>query len=142
VNKKDAAEKVAKLRRVAQGTSNPNEADTARRQADKLASDHGLTEQDLSSGQMAAAFDALVEEVEKVVSRSAIPTGLFGTESVIKDVLGKIRNFREDDKAKKLRQVALVIKVGAMIAGNNTTVSEIKTVLDSVLKNHGLTSVF
>jgi hypothetical protein len=142
VNKREAAEKVAKLRRVAQGTSNPNEADTARRQADKIASEHGLTELDLSSGQMAAAFDDLVGEVEKVVAQKSVPTGLFGTESVVKDVLGKIRNFQEDDKAKKLRQVSLVIKVGAMIAGNNATVAEIKAVLDTVLKNHGLTSVF
>ena len=142
MNKKDAAEKVAKLRRVAQGSSNPNEADTARRQADKIASEHRLTELDLASGQMTAAFDDLVAEVEKVVARNPVPTGLFGTESVVKDVLGKMRSFQEDDKAKKLRQVALVVKIGAMIAGDNRTVAEIKTVLDTVLKNHGLTSVF
>lgn len=138
MNKRDAAEKVAKLRRLAEGSQNQHEAANARRQADKLAQEHGLTEDDLAGGKLAAAFDDMVGAVEKIVDNAPIPKGLFDTGSIIREVTSKIRSLGEDDKAKKMRQVATAVRVAAMIAGDNKTVGELKAVLDTVLKNHDL----
>ena len=138
MKKSDAAEKVAKLRRLAEGSKNPHEAESARKQADKIAQENGLTEDDLSNGRCAAAFDDLVGAVEEIVDNAPIPRGLFDTGAIIREVTSKIRNLGEDDKAKKMRQVATGIRVAAMIAGNNQTVAELKAVLDAVIKNHEL----
>jgi len=137
--KREAAEKVAKLRRLADSTKNPHEKATARRQADKLAAEYGLGKEDLDAGKMAAAFDDLVGAVERVVENAPIPKGIFDTGSIIREVTGKIRKLDDADKSKKLRQVATAVRVAAMIAGDNKTVAELKAVLDSVLKSHDLT---
>jgi len=88
VNRKEAAEKIAKLERLARGTSNPHEAESARAQAAKLASEHCLTDNDLKTGKMGAAFDDMVDEVGKLTS--SMPGGLFGAGTVVQEVLRAI----------------------------------------------------
>jgi hypothetical protein len=139
MTKKAAAEKVAKLMRLAKGSSNPNEADNARQQAEKLAAEHGLTSSDLESGEMAAAFDDLVDNIQRFVAgHPALPEGLFNSSAIVTDVLHKIKNIGETDKAARLRQVTTLVRTASFIAGNNTTISGIKSVLDTTLKNHGI----
>jgi len=61
----EAAEKVVKLRRLADGTSNIHEATAARAQATKLIIEHRLTERDLASGEKATAFDDLIDRLHQ-----------------------------------------------------------------------------
>lgn len=139
MTKKDAAEKVAKLMRLAKGSSNPHEAETAKAQAEKLASEHGLTESDLLAGEFAAAFDELVDGVQKFVAgHPSIPQGLFNSSAIITDVLHKIKNIGETDKATKLRQITTVVRTASFIAGDQPVISGLKNILDTTLKNHGL----
>jgi hypothetical protein len=139
MTKREAAEKVAKLTKLARGSSNPHEAASARAQAEKIASEHGLSHQDLESGEMGAAFDDLVDEVKRFVANgSAMPSGLFDTRSIVDQIIRDIKHIREADKAARLKQIAVVIRTAAFVAGDNKVISQIKTTLDTILKNHEL----
>jgi hypothetical protein len=137
--KKEAAEKVAKLMKLANGSTNPHEASSARSQAEKIVREHGLTDDDLRSGEMASAFDELVDSLQKLVAgHPALPTGLFNSSAIVTDVLHKIKTLGDVDKSKKLRQITTMVRTVSFIAGDNPIVSEVKAVLDSTLKNHGI----
>lgn len=139
MSRKDAAEKVAKLMKLANGSTNPHEAATAKRQANKLVEEHGLTDSDLMSGEMAAAFDDLVDSVQKVVANHpALPPGLFNSSAIITDILHKIKTLGDTDKATRLRQITTIVRTASFIAGDTPVIAEIKAVLDSTLKNHGI----
>ena len=137
MNKKAAAEKVAKLRRLADDPRTPpTEAESARKQSSKLAAEYGLGPQDLETGKLCAAFDDLVKEVEKIVERNPMSAGLFGSRKVVNDVLGKIREIGDADKATKLRQLVGIVNVASFIMGDNKIIAELKAVIDTTLKNH------
>lgn len=139
MNKKDAAEKVAKLMKLAKGSSNEHEAKTARSQAEKIVAEYGLSDLDLEAGEMAAAFDDLVDGLQKMVaSHPALPEGIFNSSAIVTDVLHKIKNLGDTDKATKLKQITTIIRTASFIAGDNTTISNAKAALDTALKNHGL----
>ena len=139
MTKKEAAEKVAKLICLAKRSSNPHEAQTAKTQAEKLTKEHGLTEADLETGEFAAAFDDLVDDVQKYVAgHPAIPQGLFNSSAIITDVLHKIKNLGEVDKATRLRQITSLVRATSFIAGDRPVISSLKNILDTTLKNHGL----
>lgn len=138
MTKKEAAEKVAKLMKLASGSNNPHEAETARNQAEKIAKDHDLSSGDLETGKLSAAFDELVDGIQKFVSNHpAMPEGLFNSSAIVHDILNKIKNIGETDKSVRLRQVTTIVRTAAFFT-NNQTISGIKAVLDSALKNHGV----
>jgi hypothetical protein len=139
-DRRSAAEKVAKLRRLADDPRTPpTEAQAARNQADKIARENGLGDQDLIAGRMGAAFDDLVEEIGKVVARHPnIPTGLFGTSSVIRDALNQVRAMQEADKVNRLRQIVSVVRAASFFLSDNRMVAEVKIVVDTALKNHNI----
>lgn len=133
-------ERYSKLLRLARSATSPHEADTAQKAADKLASDHLLTDTELQTEQMSLAFDDLLDVVKKIVeNHHAIPAGLFDTETIISNVLGKIKNISPHEKAKKLCQFAVIVRTTSLIAGENATLREIKAALETTLKNHELT---
>jgi len=137
MTKHGAAEKVAKLMRLAKGSPNPHEAANARAQAEKLVHDHGLTEEDLTSGVRAAAFDELVDSVHAFVrSHPAIPDGMFGTSAVVTDVLSRIKNIKETEKAARLVQITQFIRAASFILGDDPTIKGIKKSLDETLHRH------
>jgi hypothetical protein len=140
VTKKSAAEKVAKLHKLARGSSSPHEAESARAQAEKIAAEHGLSSRDLETGQMGAAFDELVDQVGKIASSlpQIIPQGLFDTRTIVDQVLRSIKSIGEVDKAARLRQFTTLVRTAAFIAGDNKTIAEVKTALDTALRNHEL----
>jgi hypothetical protein len=139
VTRKSASEKVAKLLKLAKSSTNPHEASTARSQANKLIEEHGLTDADLIGGEMSAAFDDLVDSVKKAIAQHpAIPDGLFGSLGIVDQVLDKIKNIGDSDKATRLKQITTLIRTASFIAGSQPIVAEIKTILDNTLKNHGL----
>lgn len=140
MTKKEAAEKVAKLMQLARDNTNENEASAARRQAEKLAVEHGLSQSDLETGKLAAAFDDLVDGLHKYVTQLPIlPSDVLGASGVVKDVLTKIKSMGEVDKSSKLRTVAALVRTASFIAGDNHVVRSVKAQLDSALKNHDVT---
>lgn len=140
-DRRRVAEKAAKLRRLADDPRTPpTEAQAARSQAQKMELENGLGNQDLTDGRMGAAFDDLVEEIGKVVDRHPnIPTGLFGTGNVIRDALNQVKAMPEADKVSRLRQIVSVVRAASFFLGNNRMVAEVKTVVDTALKNHDVT---
>jgi len=140
VTSKAAAEKVAKLRRLADDPRTPaTEAASARREADRLSALHDLTASDLELGRKAAAYDDLVVELEKVVRNNPnLPVGIFGAEKVVTDVLRKLRDASDVDKAARLAKIVTVVQTASLFVGDAKIVVECKAVIGSVLKNHGL----
>lgn len=125
--------------KLANGSSNQHESDTARSQAEKLVAEYGLSTLDLEAGEMAAAFDDLVDSLQKVVaSHPALPEGLFNSSAIVTDVLHKIKNIDDVDKATKLKQITTVVRTAAFIAGDNPVIAGAKAALDTALKNHGI----
>ena len=140
MTKHAAAEKVAKLMRLAKGSSNPHEASTARAQAEKLVREHGLTESDLTSGERAAAFDDLVDAVHAFVrNHPTIPDSMFGTSAIVTDVLNRIKNIEETEKSTRLGQITTVVRAASFIAGDDPSIKHIKKILDDTLHKHEIT---
>lgn len=139
MTRKEAAEKVAKLTRLAKGSSNPHEAESAQKQAQKIAEEFGLTKSDLEAEEIAAAFDEFVDNLHTYVSKHpAIPHGLFGSSPILNDILNKIKGIREVDKAARLRQVVTAIRFATFISIDQPIVAAVKNILDTTLKNHNL----
>jgi len=141
MTKKQAAEKVAKLVRLARGTRNANEAATARTQANKLAREHGLTENDLSAGQRAVAFDDLVDQLHAYVMqhpKTQVAGELFASTPIIGDVLAKIKGIEETDKSAKLGQIVTLIRTASFVAGDHPVVAHLKHLVDTTLQRHDI----
>ena len=140
MTKHEAAEKVAKLMRLAKGSSNPHESSNARAQAEKLVKEHGLTETDLTSGERAAAFDDLVDAVHAFMrNHHAIPGGMFDTSAILTDVLNRIKNIQETEKATRLGQITTLVRAASFVVGDDPNIKAIKRILDDTLRKHEIT---
>lgn len=129
----EAAEKVAKLLRLAQDRANPHEADSARRRAEKIIAEHGLTPDDMAAGNRAAAFDELVSELEGYVSRHpVVGGGLFDQVSVVRDVLARLRGLARVEKSRRLGQVEVAVHVAVVVAGDSPVVRDVRDALARV----------
>jgi hypothetical protein len=134
----EAAEKVVKLRRLADGTSNIHEATAARAQATKLIIEHRLTERDLASGEKATAFDDLIDRLHqfaanlpKVAKYSKLENPM-----ILNDVLKRIKTM---DKSKRLDQLTPVIRGLTFIAGDHIPyLREIRLLWEDVLHRHNI----
>jgi hypothetical protein len=136
MTRKEASEKIAKLERLASGTTNSHEAENARAQAARLASEHCLTDNDLKVGKMGAAFDDMVDEIGKLAS--SIPGGLFGAGSVVREVLRAIKDVDEVDKQSRVRQITTLVKAISLVAGDVPLVAQLKSTVDNILRAHDL----
>jgi len=135
--KKEAAEKVAKLLRLAKGTKNVHEAASARKQAEKIMNEHALTEEDLACGRMAIAFDELVDLMSDfVLHHPKVPEGLFDTTTIVADVLKRIKSIEETDKSIRLKQFVTLIRTTSFVAGDHPLISGLKHLVDITLKKH------
>lgn len=133
MTRKEAAEKVAKLRRLAGGAGTSAERATATRVADELTKQHGLTEDELTLGIKAAAFDDLIDELNRFVSKHDVP-------SAVLEVLGAIKTSTDkEDKAVTLVRVVQIVRATSMFFGFDSSVKGTKTVVERVLKKHGVT---
>ena len=141
MNKKEASEKVAKLLRLAKGSTNPHEAATAKAQAEILMQKHGLTPADLAAGQKAAAFDDLFDQIYRYVQQHPnVPKGIFDTSSVISDVIMKAKNIAATDKAAAFDKIVTGTSCIFAIFGDNPTISEINSIMTGTLKKHEITT--
>lgn len=141
MDKKSAAEKVAKLRRVAEDPrTNASEATNARRTADRLAFEYSLGSADLEAGRMSAAYDELLMAIEKFVkNHPRMPAGIFSAEKAVQDVVGRLRGASESDKSSRLRTFVSIVRTANLFIGSNAYVSEVKTIMDTALSNNGVT---
>ena len=138
MNRVEAAEKVAKLRRLASGTTNEHEALSAKTQADRLIKEHFLTEDDLTSGERASAFDDLVDSLHHYATvHPVLPGEMFETSTVLGDILRKVKNIKKTDKARYLYQITTYIRTATFVAGDHVpSLREIKRILDDTLRSH------
>lgn len=129
MNRNEAAQKVAKLRKLAAGTNNAAEAASAKRRADELTKQFGLTEVELTAGSRAAVFDDLLTELDGYVRKHEVP-------SVVFEVIERMKkDTKEEDKAKMLGKFATVVRGASLFLD----VGGVKKVLDEVLAKHGVT---
>lgn len=139
MTRREAALKHAKLLRLARGTANHHEAAAAKQQAEKIAAEHHLGPADIESGRSGAAFDDLVDELQRFVAeRGDELGGLFGAGPIVRDVLSKIKSISDDDKSLHLLQFANLVRTASLVAGNTPTIKKLKQILDTTLKNHEL----
>jgi hypothetical protein len=149
MTKQDAAEKIAKLMRLARSNTNPHEAAAARAQARKIVEEHGLSLEELSAGKKAQAFDDLVAAIRKTISSNPeMPTGLFGTSSVVSEILSKLEALSKDSKSKRLDEAYKLVDAASLFNGalgalglglGVPLVKNLKKIFDDVLADHDLT---
>jgi hypothetical protein len=133
MTRKEAAEKVAKLRKLAERAGTAAEGDAARKIANELTAQHGLTEVELSVGSRAAAFDDLMDELNRFVKKHDVPSAVLEVIEAVKAGTGK------DDKAGALVNIVTVVRTTSMFFGFDKTVKQVKSVVDRVLKKHSVT---
>ncbi len=140
MTREDASDKIAKLTRLANDPRTPAaEAESARRQIAKLQLQHQLGPQELEMSRMGAAFDDLVEKVEQIVRRHpSMPSGIFGAQEAVRNVLTVIKKVSDADKAARLRQIVGAVRAATFLLGGHPIVIELKTSVDTALKNHEL----
>jgi hypothetical protein len=138
MTKQQAAEKVCKLRRLAEKAGcTPAEAESARRIADKILTEHHLGPGDLTLGAKCAAFDELVTQLEIFVAahpERSVPM------TVVKESLARLKKeVKSEDKAKALDTTVSATRAMSFLAGSSKTVSGLKSVVDEVLRKHDVT---
>ena len=139
MTKPEAAEKIAKLRRLAKNNSNEYEASASRAKIDDLIAKHSLTEDDLISGEKAHAFDDLIDALHLfVIGHPMLPAGLFGNSAILRNVLDRIKNIEKNDKIVNLGRLVTIVRTASFVMGNDPSIKEIKRILDNTLHSHGI----
>lgn len=134
MTKKQAAEKVAKLRRLAEKAGTKQEAESARRNADKIVSEFGLTDAELQTGAKAAAFNDLIDSLDSFVRtrRAMVPGSVMGAIEQVK------ASTNESEKATAFDRIAAAVKLGNLLFGHDKTVAAIGDLLANVAEKHGI----
>ncbi len=145
MTRQEAAEKVAKLLRLARDNTNPHEAAAARAQAKKIMGEHKLTVDEVSAGKKARAFDDLVATLKtSIEGRGNLMPGLFSTKDVVGGILSKIEAMSDIDKSKRLDEVAKLMETACLLDGAlskigvASPISNLKKIFDNTLEAHGL----
>jgi hypothetical protein len=133
MNKQEAIGRIAKLDRVVKNSaSSPNEIDTARKSIAELTQRFGLTAFDLQVSAKAEAFDDLMKELDRYLTKKSdqLPPAVF-------DVISRIqRDVSEMEKADSLDKIVAGIRVASMLFGFNKSVAGIKKTITVVLEKH------
>lgn len=140
MKREEAAEKVAKLMRLAKGTPASHEAASARTQARKIVREYELDTEELSAGKKAIAFDSLVKEVLHLVPPLQEPlTG---------QVRQRLAGITKSRKSRHLEDAAKLIEIASLVNGllgkvgmGSSTVTKMQKILDDTLAAHGLEKI-
>jgi hypothetical protein len=140
MRKQEAAEKVAKLMKLARDNPNPHEQDSARSRARKIVEDNHLSVEDLSAGKKAAAFDDLVAAIRRKISTGpAVPAGLFG-------ILSKLESMSRESKSRRLDEAYKLVEAASLFNGaltavglGTSVVGDVKKIFEETLAAHDLT---
>lgn len=140
MTKDEAAEKVAKLMRLAKGTPESHEASSARSQARKIVREYELSAEDLSAGKKAAAFDTLVKEILHLVPPLHEP--------LVGAIRQKLAGLTKSHKSHHLEDASKLVEVASLVNGllgkvgmGSSTVTKMQKILDDVLAAHGLEKI-
>lgn len=136
MTRQEAIDKVAKLQRMA-GSSNPHEAESARKRVSELTAKYGLTDADLAASRTAAAYDDLVDELEKILKM--LPVEIPNTPSVARQVVDSLKSASEGSKSSRLKVAATVIRTAGFFVGSDPTYVKVKFALDGALRRHDVT---
>jgi len=102
---------VAELHKLANGSSNPHEAESARTRAAKIIDEHHLTDHDSSSGSTGGRIRRSAERhglPKYMANLPAMPEGLLGSEgtlAVVTDVIHRIKNIDDAEKTTRAETV-------------------------------------
>ena len=139
MRREDAAERVAKLMRLAKSPE-PHEAASARKAARKIVREHDLSLEDLSAGKKAYAFESLVGEVARLVPSLQEP--------LVRELRRKISGLTRARKSRCLEDASKVLEVASLVNGllsrvgmGSATVAMLQTILDDTLEDHGLEKI-
>jgi hypothetical protein len=145
MTKEQAIEKVNKLLALATNPAvNPNEKTSAEKQAKKLMLDYHLTADDLRSSSKVAAFDEIVNMVQEYAKKHPglhdLESGIFGAAPLVDDVLGKTKlNLTPRSKAAAIDKIASGLRLARLLFGDsNQTVNDLRAIVESTFKSHGL----
>jgi hypothetical protein len=147
MRKQEAAEKVAKLMKLARDNPNPHEQDSARSRARKIVEDNHLSVEDLSAGKKAAAFDDLVAAIRRKISTGpAVPAGLFGTSDIVSGILSKLESMSRESKSRRLDEAYKLVEAASLFNGaltavglGTSVVGDVKKIFEETLAAHDLT---
>jgi len=141
MTREDLLDKITKLRRLARNNPNAQEAATAQRKADELASRHGVSESEMILASTSAAHDELVEELRKFAAEKMKtkggPFSLFNAGSMIDNILQEIKKAKNEDKSSRIRKITELVRAGHLVAP--TTFGPLSEIVEKVLKNHEIT---
>lgn len=133
MTKQQAIARINKLERLAKNhAAQPNEVENARRMIGELKTKFSLSNEDLAQGTRAEAFDELMEELDRYVSRhrDQIPSAVF-------EVFDKIKkDVSEKDKAATLEKIVTGVRVTSLLFGFNPSVRTIKETVNTVLTKY------
>ena len=141
MTKKQAIDRVNKLRALAKGTTNANERRSAAERAREIMREHQLTDADLKISDKVTAFDELVSTLDNYASRHPdLTQGTFGASEVVRELLGHAKTkIPRDKKAVFLDRLSQGIDLAKLLFGNsNKTLRDVAGIVDAVKKNHGV----
>ncbi len=123
----EAAKKVEKARRLAKKAGTAEEADTAKRVAEKLIKDHGLTDEELEAGAKIQVFDELCDRLGDYVARHEVPRPVI-------DAIEKLKtSASEKEKKAALSKIVGAVRLASLFFGSDKTVAGAKKIIDDVL---------
>lgn len=137
MTKEEAIVRLAKLQRLAAGSSSPAEADTAHRRISELVEKYKLGEADLAVSRSCAAYDDLVDQLNIVLGQT--PAGLLDTASFAGQISQTLKSTSDADKASRLRTVTRIVRTVGWVLGKDPLVSRVQKTLEDVLRKHDVT---
>jgi hypothetical protein len=136
MTKDQAVKRIAKLRTLARGTTNPNERDAAEKQARTLMDEHHLREDDLATPDKISSFDELVDVLGTYVIKHPDLKNTFGASKIVVDVLEQAKhNLSPEQKIKLLARLSQGLRIARLVVGDgNPTLNEIDQIFKEATK--------
>lgn len=141
MTKKQAIDRVNKLRALAKGTPNANEREVAAKRAREIMKEHHLTDADLRVADKVTAFDDLLTTLDTYASKHPdLTQSTFGASEIVREILGHAKTkLPEDHKASLFGQLSQGLDLVKLVFGNtNKTLRDVSSIVDAVKKRHGV----
>ena len=130
MTKEEAKQKVIKLLAVANGNKNPHEADTARKQAEKLIEQYGIVFD--KNEDLAKAFDDIIDQIVPILDSHPESNSIFES---IKPI---VKNTDKQAKAKMVGKIEKGLKLWEIFVGDTPLYNGVKSIFDNALKNNNV----
>jgi hypothetical protein len=131
-------DKAAKLKALAESSTNPNERKVAAQRLKEFLAKHELTEADLETGPKIEAFDKLADLLGTYAQRHPDLERSFGVSKIVNEILGHAKT--ELPKARKtiiLGQISQGLRLAKLVMGDtNKTLNDVAGIVDSILTTY------